>query len=141
MFFDDANDGPVGESSRRARVLIVDDNATVRESLAATLRGDGHEVATVSCAEDALALMASSPMDVVLSDVDMPGFNGKELAIEVERRAIVTCFGFMTGGVHTTDVLMALSGDHVRVAFVLRKPFTRRELRQGIIAAVSAAKS
>ncbi|MGQ0647178.1 MAG: ATP-binding response regulator [Gemmatimonadaceae bacterium] len=65
---------------RRLRVLAVDDNPDLLDSLAMVLRLLGHEVEVAATGESALALMESQRPDVVLVDVGMPGMNGYEVA-------------------------------------------------------------
>jgi DNA-binding NtrC family response regulator len=71
----------VTASEVRGRILVVDDEATVRDSLREWLRKDGHEVETAADASAALrALQASDGgFDVVLLDIKMPGIDGLEL--------------------------------------------------------------
>lgn len=64
------------------RILIVDDEAAVREMFASHLRETFHCV-TASSADEALALLAANPFGLVISDVMMPGRNGIELLREV----------------------------------------------------------
>jgi len=64
---------------RPARLLIADDDATMRELLTAMVEGLGHEAVAAPDAFAALAAIAANPPDLVLSDVSMPGMNGFEL--------------------------------------------------------------
>ena len=61
------------------RVLIVEDDAELREALADTLEIAGCGVAAVAGAPEALTLLADSAVDVVVSDVNMAGMDGHEL--------------------------------------------------------------
>jgi DNA-binding NtrC family response regulator len=63
----------------RGRVLVVEDEAYVRDSLVAVLRAKGFEVEPAAAAAEALALVAKAPVDIVLSDLRMPGADGLEL--------------------------------------------------------------
>jgi DNA-binding NtrC family response regulator len=83
-------------STRRARILIVDDDPIVGESLADYLGSEGYDVASCVNAEEAIATLAdaesagagkkSRPFNVVLCDVAMPGKSGLELLREVSDR-------------------------------------------------------
>jgi DNA-binding NtrC family response regulator len=61
------------------RLLVVDDEAIVRESLAAWFRQEGHEVKTAENAKEALRLCAEGRFDMALVDIRMPGLDGLEL--------------------------------------------------------------
>jgi len=62
------------------RVLIIDDEPAVLRCLDRTLRTRGYQVTTVERADAALILMKKRHFDVILSDIDMPGMRGDELA-------------------------------------------------------------
>ena len=72
-----AVDAPESErsSAARRRVLVVDDEQGVRESLRLLLR-DRYDVALAEDGEEALRRVASEPFDAVLLDVIMPGIDG-----------------------------------------------------------------
>jgi len=61
------------------RILVVDDQRTNAEMVAGLLRNLGYEVDIALDGETALALVRSSPPDLVVSDISMPGMNGYEL--------------------------------------------------------------
>ena len=66
------------------RILLVEDDAAIRESVAALLRLDGHHVETVDDGREALSLLAGRSYDVILSDFRMPSMDGDELSGVVE---------------------------------------------------------
>jgi PAS domain S-box-containing protein len=68
---------PVG--SDRLRVLVVDDEASVRVSLQRYLAGKGHEVETTASGEDALVRLKASKYDAVIVDMRMPDLSGEQL--------------------------------------------------------------
>lgn len=65
---------------RRTRVLVVDDNPDLVDSLVAVVSMLGHEARGVQSGAEALQHLADAPCDVVLMDVSMPGLNGFETA-------------------------------------------------------------
>jgi len=69
------------------RILVVEDDAAVRRSLAETLAEAGYTVSAADSAESALSRLAASSPDVVLSDVRMPGMDGVELLRLLKARA------------------------------------------------------
>jgi len=71
--------GPADRSPAAARVLVVDDDADVREFLAELLTAHGYEVATAPNGDLALQELARQSTDVVLLDVVLPGLSGDEL--------------------------------------------------------------
>jgi DNA-binding NtrC family response regulator len=60
-------------------ILVVDDEAIVRESLGSWFREDGHRVETARDAREALHLLAKNHYDIALVDIKMPGVDGLEL--------------------------------------------------------------
>jgi len=70
-----------------ARVLVVDDDDSLRESLELFLAGEGFEVAAAADGAAALAHLERAPADVVLCDLRMPGIDGLELLPQLLRLA------------------------------------------------------
>jgi DNA-binding NarL/FixJ family response regulator len=67
-------------------VLLVDDEALVRHSLDAGLRLNGYEVLHAGDGDEALDVLASTSVDVVVTDLAMPRREGIETIIEIRRR-------------------------------------------------------
>lgn len=61
------------------RILIIDDEAPLRQTLARILQRSGHEVTTAESGEAALALLATSSFDLVYMDLRMPGMAGLDV--------------------------------------------------------------
>lgn len=68
------------------RILIVDDDDALRESLEMILASEGYLVSTAEHGEAALARVDELPIDVVLCDVRMPGLDGFELLPQIARK-------------------------------------------------------
>src|SRR5437588_363195 len=68
----------------RSRLLIVDDEAGIRESLSSILRDEGYEVDAVESAEEALERSARGDLEVVLLDVWLPGIDGLEALSRIQ---------------------------------------------------------
>jgi len=67
------------------RILVVDDNHDVAESLSALLDGMGHKVQTVFDGETALAAVSGFHPDVIIVDLSLPGIDGYEVATRLRR--------------------------------------------------------
>lgn len=74
------------EQASDRRILIVDDEAGIREVFAAWLREEGFECETAASADEALASLAEDTYALVISDMMMPGRNGVELLREIKAR-------------------------------------------------------
>ena len=70
---------PAPAAARPRRVLLVDDDAPARRLLGATLRTAGFDLAAAADGAEALAAMESSPPDVLVLDLEMPGLDGAEV--------------------------------------------------------------
>ncbi|MDQ7778960.1 MAG: sigma-54 dependent transcriptional regulator [Planctomycetota bacterium] len=66
-------------STKRRRVIVVDDEAVMRQSLEMTLDRAGYDVAAFESARDALADLASGGADALITDMRMPGIDGHEV--------------------------------------------------------------
>jgi len=81
----------------RGRVLIVEDEAYVRDSLLAILGARGFDATGAGSVAQALALLAKTPVDVVLSDLRMPGADGLELVRRLQTSSPETPVVILTG--------------------------------------------
>jgi CheY-like chemotaxis protein len=105
------------------RILYVEDNADLRETIGMLMEGDGRCVNSCATAEEALELDAPSPFDVLVADVSLPGMSGTDLARQLlaadADRWIVLCSGYDLGPYPATW------GPRVRT---LLKPFEIEDL-------------
>ncbi len=65
--------------TEQSKILVVEDDQSLREAIYETLRLSGFDAVTVSNGEDALALLERQKVSLVLSDVQMPEMDGNEL--------------------------------------------------------------
>lgn len=79
------------------RILIVDDDARVRESLAGLLNDAGHRTGTCATGEEALGRSGTEPWDAFLLDVMLPGMDGLELLERLRKSASSADFLMMSG--------------------------------------------
>jgi len=68
------------------RILLVDDEDLVRETYEEALQTQGHEILTSSCGSDALKLLDSNSVDLLITDLSMDGMSGVELARLFKKR-------------------------------------------------------
>ena len=68
------------------RILIVDDDDGLRESLQLVLSAEGYEAIGAANADEALAAIERAPFELVLCDLRMPGMDGMELLPHLARR-------------------------------------------------------
>lgn len=80
-----------------AKVLIVDDEKSIRITLARFLRADGHTVTVAEDATEALRLLRAEPCDVLLTDIILPAVTGVELLRQVRQEKPETLVIMMTG--------------------------------------------
>jgi len=73
-------------ASCAGRVLVVDDHAQARQSMADILRQAGHRVDCYSSAAEALQAVECEAFDCIVTDLSMPGMNGVEFIIQLEKR-------------------------------------------------------
>ncbi|MHC4470606.1 MAG: response regulator [Planctomycetota bacterium] len=112
------------------RVLVVDDEQVVLDSVKKHLRREGYEVETVLSVSQALGVLENDGADLVVTDLMMPGMDGLELLswIRAEKKDVPVIM--ITGYATMRTALQALR----QGAFdYIAKPFTRSEL-QGVVA-------
>jgi two-component system, cell cycle sensor histidine kinase and response regulator CckA len=110
---------------RRLRILIVDDEAPIREVLSELLSFDGHEVEAAEDGPRALEKFGRAPADVVLTDFSMPGMDGGKLALEIKRLAPTVPVILVTG-------VKPRVIDRRSIEEVIEKPFTHRVISEAI---------
>jgi CheY-like chemotaxis protein len=110
-----------------ASVLVVEDQEQVRRQACRILEAHGYDVRSAGRAEEALA--AWRPVDVLVTDVVMPGMSGHELAqVALERNPDMRVV-YMSG--HTQDALVR-DGARARDLAFVQKPFTRATLLRAV---------
>jgi PAS domain S-box-containing protein len=116
------SEAPSSRNPKRARVLVVDDELPIANTLRELLAPD-HEVVAATNAREALTAIARSDFDVVLCDLIMPGMNGIELyeRLRADRPGLERRIVFMTGGAFTASAAEFLASvDNRRI----EKPFS-----------------
>jgi len=120
-----------------ARILIVDDDELDRTLLRAMLSTEGHEVVQAVDGEEGLASVSETPVDLVVTDLQMPNVHGLELISVLRalspRPAILAVSGT---GEAQLDMAEAIGADAT-----LCKPLTHAALLEGVRRALAAVGS
>ena len=111
-----------------ARILLVDDDALVRDSLTFALEDAGHEVVPAGNGDEGLAALERETFDVVILDMLMPDREGIETIREIRKRWKTLPVLAISGGDKTgwSDFLRMAS--NLGATDTLAKPFTATEL-------------
>ncbi|MFP3977944.1 sigma-54-dependent transcriptional regulator [Marinobacter sp. KMM 10035] len=122
----------------KAQILIVEDDRDLREALVTTLELAKFRVREASNAHEALARLAEAPVDMVVSDVNMPGLSGHELLGEVQRlypglpMMLITAYGQIS---HAVSAMQSGAVDY------LVKPFEPKVLVDAVTKVVGGSRS
>jgi DNA-binding response OmpR family regulator len=106
------------------RVLTVEDDERIRASVKLALEDEGWIVDEAPTGEDAIAIFQSTPADVVLIDIMLPGIDGFELCRTIRKLSDVPIV-MVTARVDTHDVVAGLEAG---ADDYLTKPFAPKEL-------------
>lgn len=105
-------------------ILLVEDDGPSQRMMALALRSANYEVTTASDAKEALALLAKSPFEVIITDLVMPNMNGLELIKLIRREWPHMCV-ILTSGYVADETGKAVVGG--KEAFLL-KPVSPTDL-------------
>jgi two-component system cell cycle sensor histidine kinase/response regulator CckA len=94
---DDDDTGALAPALPRRRVLVVDDDGSVRDVVAEMVGELGQDVTAVAGARDALDALARADFDLMITDLSMPDTDGLKLAAEARRRAPRMLIALATG--------------------------------------------
>ena len=112
------------ETGAGATILLADDNDAVRTFASRTLAKMGYSVLTAANGREALQLaLPGTPIDLLVTDLDMPGLSGRELAAELVHLPVL----FMSG--HPRDLI---DDGHEGEAHFIQKPFGMADLTRAV---------
>jgi CheY-like chemotaxis protein len=112
-----------------AKILLVDDEETVRGFLKRGLELDGHTVMTAIDGADGMDRLGEAEFDLLLTDIRMPIMDGIALAVSAKRDRPDLAIMLMTGYAEQRERAKNLEAI---VADVLTKPFSLSELRNAV---------
>ena len=122
-------------SETTARILVVDDEASITEFVSYNLRKEGYDVAVAANGDDALALAEDSIFDLVVLDVMLPGIDGYEVCRRLRARSSVPVLFLSARDTELDKVVgLEIGGDDY-----LAKPFGVRELQARVKALLRRA--
>jgi two-component system chemotaxis response regulator CheY len=125
---------------REIQALIVDDSSVMRKIVERALRQAGiafREVLEASSGVEALTVLESNQVDLIVSDINMPQMDGLEFLRQVRTRDLAS-------GVPVVMITTESSEDHVRQALVagaqayIRKPFTADQVKDRVLPLLEA---
>jgi CheY-like chemotaxis protein len=111
-----------------ARVLVVDDEAMVREALGKTLERDGHQVDQAENGQEALERYRENRADVVVADLFMPVMDGLEFISELQKEDPDAKIVAISGSVYRGEPRFLQIAGRMGSVRTLVKPVTPEEL-------------
>lgn len=115
-----------------ARILLVEDNGLLRESLKLALDQAGHAVATAQNGAVALSMLGSSTFEVIVTDVLMPETDGLEMIMRVRKASQDVKIIAMSGGGRTKNLDVLNFASAFGADMIISKPFTPKQLVDAI---------
>ncbi|MGH6702807.1 MAG: response regulator [Bradyrhizobium sp.] len=121
------------------RILIADDEESMRTLVARAIAMDGHDTVTAEDGAEALEVLSREPdaFDLLLTDIQMPVMDGIALALTAARDFPDLTILLMTGFAAQRE---RASGLHAIVHDIVTKPFTVAEIRAAVTSALAARK-
>lgn len=118
-------------------ILVVDDNARARQSMADVLRHAGHEVQMAASAIEALQRLPQQEFDLILTDLQMPGMDGLQFIRTLEQRKIDSQVVMVTAFASVSSAVEAMR--HGALDY-LEKPFDADQLEQLVQRALASGR-
>ena len=100
-------EGPEGGGSRPPRILLVEDDLTIRQMTQLALERDGFAVSTAHDGASGLAAFRAQPPDLVILDVMLPGVDGVSVCRTIRERSVVPIV-MLTARTDPVDVVLGL---------------------------------
>ncbi|MBU1042450.1 MAG: response regulator [Proteobacteria bacterium] len=114
------------------RILVVDDDADVRDMLCRTLTASGYEAIPAAGGRQAVEYLTLGAPDLVITDVVMPGVDGFEVLLKLRRMLPGARALIMSGGGRIEPEVYLDMARRLGARCILRKPFTRAEMLDAV---------
>lgn len=121
------------------RILVIDDDPTVRHVVRRFLEAEGYEVCEAVDGTTALQVISGQVIDLVITDVYMPGMDGVEFASRLAQQSPRPKAIAMSGGGHRDAGDVLDIARRMGVAATLEKPVRREELLQVVSAVIAGS--
>jgi len=118
------------------RILVVDDEPSIRRTLRAVLEVKGYDVVEADCGREALRLIHSGQYDLALLDINMPDITGIEVCREVRTTSQIPIVMMSAGEENRARSLEAGANDYLKKPFSVAQIFSLVKLYSGEIGGV-----
>ena len=125
----DTPPAPPATERRRPRILVADDERSMRELLAIVLRREGYDVLLAENGREAIALIEKEPIDLLISDIKMPDVSGVDV-LRVAKRIDQDILGIMITAFASTET--AVEAMRLGACDYLSKPFDIEVLKMKV---------
>lgn len=119
-----------------ACILVIDDESLLREEAVETLSRDGHDVFHAANGNEAMKLIRTRPIEIIVTDIIMPEMNGFDVIREVRREfdhlRDVRIIAMSNGGMLANPAIFLDQSEKFGADYLLPKPFSLDQLRMAI---------
>jgi CheY-like chemotaxis protein len=122
-----ASGRPYGEGEKKFKIIVIDDESLIAETVVEILNDQGFEAMSVSSGASAIELAKTVRPAIVLSDVIMPGLNGIETGIRI-RELVPSCKIILFSGQAATVDLLEQARERGHRFDILAKPIKPEHL-------------
>lgn len=113
-------------------VLVVDDDILIRTSVAEIVKSSGCSVREAGHGLEALGVIDHEPVDLIITDLQMPHMDGQALVTEIRSRGLDLPIVVMSGNGHATSAPNFPGAIEAGATDCLEKPLTRRALSSAL---------
>ena len=125
-----------------ATILLIDDTAAMRKTVRAMLEAGGYKVVEAENGEEGLARLDNAPVDLIVTDVFMPGMDGIEFIRKIRDRSPLIPIIAISGGSRTMPSSVGLSlTNALGASQTLFKPFRQAELMHCVEIAMAGVRA